>query len=299
MPLQSLTIRNFQAHRNLKVRFDPHVTTIVGESDRGKSAIIRSLRWLVENRPSGKEFIRHGRKSVSVSLKVDGSTIVRSKGKKNLYKINGKALASFSQTVPTGVSDILRMGPVNFQGQHDSPFWFTDSASQVSKNLNSVVDLSLMDDALAKLSAQLRKVKGRVELTKEDLLKAREDLRNLKGVRQAKKDLEPLLRQEKEFERLKGLTWVLKQAVSRASEAKRRQGQPPPDISALNAKETALSGLRGKVEGLKNLLGRAGRFKSQAKNCKRVLVMAEDNFRKQTKGQACPLCGSKIKHTHE
>ena len=86
-----ITIKNFQAHKKLELSFDPHVTTIVGPSDVGKSAVIRAIAWLATNRPSGTEFIRDGAKTAIVELEIDGHTIRRERSKSlNLYVLDGQ-----------------------------------------------------------------------------------------------------------------------------------------------------------------------------------------------------------------
>ena len=86
--IKSLELKNFQSHKNLKIDFSPNVTSIIGPSDVGKSAIIRALRWIVFNRPAGDAFIQHGTKQAEVIIQVEKDTIIRTKGKENLYKIN-------------------------------------------------------------------------------------------------------------------------------------------------------------------------------------------------------------------
>jgi len=56
--IKYLQIQNFQSHKDSLLEFDPGVNVIVGSSDSGKTAVIRALRWLVWNRPSGDAFRR-------------------------------------------------------------------------------------------------------------------------------------------------------------------------------------------------------------------------------------------------
>lgn len=188
--LTNLTLRNFQTHRKLTLDFDPHVTTIVGPTDSGKSSILRAIRWLVMNRPSGDAFVRHGRKFASVSVTVDGTEIERRKGtKENSYRIGGKTLKAFKQDVPPEVAAKLNMGSLNFQQQHDSPFWLMESAGQVSRNLNEIINLGSMDEAMSKASAAVRQAKSHAVFCQERLTKAREQKRQLRFAKRIDKDL--------------------------------------------------------------------------------------------------------------
>ena len=155
--LERLTIENFQAHSKLDLKLDPAVTTIVGPSDAGKSAVIRALIWLATNRPLGDSFIRDGETRARVSLLVDSRWIVRTRGKsENTYSIDGEELKAFGNEVPSEVSQLLNLSPINLQHQHDSPFWFSETAGEVSRQLNQIVDLSIIDRTLANLDKAAR-----------------------------------------------------------------------------------------------------------------------------------------------
>ncbi len=292
--LQALQLRNFQRHKNLRIKFDPQVTSIVGSSDRGKSATLRALRWVVENRPSGDAFIRHGKKHVSVTLKVDGAKVVRSKGKENLYQINGKRLKSFVQSVPTEVSNLIKMGAVNFQLQHDAPFWFSDAPGQVSRNLNAIVDLSVMDTTLSNLATGVRQARDRIVVLKEEKDSAKERVVELRGAVAAKRDLKPLICAKDRLDSLKEKAHLLDKAVLRASEAKGRLGQPPPRIDALSVKEKALSKLSGRLSRLLSLVRQLETSKSRIRMHKKAYKEAHTQFHQQTKGRSCPTCGQKL-----
>jgi DNA repair protein SbcC/Rad50 len=159
--IESITIRNFQRHKKLKLDLDPHVTTIVGKNDSGKSAIIRALKWVAFNKPAGTTFIHYGEKRASVLVRVDGRSAkrVRSKGK-NIYQLDGEILKAFGNDVPPDVRELLNLDDANFQNQHDSPFWFSLSAGEVSRQLNRIVDLTIIDSTLSHLSSELRLAKA-------------------------------------------------------------------------------------------------------------------------------------------
>ena len=51
-----LHLINFQSHLNTVIELHPGLNILVGESDQGKTAIIRALRWLFYNEPRGTGF---------------------------------------------------------------------------------------------------------------------------------------------------------------------------------------------------------------------------------------------------
>lgn len=167
----SIRIQNFQKHKDLTIEFDPHITTIVGATDSGKSAVLRALRWVMLNEPPRKgDFIRDGAREATVTLVVDeNTTIVRKKGKAtNLYILNGNPLKAFGKgKVPGPVEEVLNVQKINFQDQHDNPLWFKDTPGEVSRQLNKIVDLSAIDDVQSSMDSIVRKTNAELGVIKD------------------------------------------------------------------------------------------------------------------------------------
>lgn len=181
--LKSLHLKDFQAHKKLSVQLAPGITTIKGPSDVGKSAVLRALRWLCLN-ASVEDIVRHGEKSALVKLHLeDGKWVGRGKGSVgNVYMLSGAKLVSFGQDVPEKVAQLLAMNEINFQRQHDQPFWLDESAPEVSRQLNRVVDLSVIDQAMASAAKLVRTAKERVNVSEARLDEKRADRDRLKLV---------------------------------------------------------------------------------------------------------------------
>lgn len=172
--LEELLLRNFQRHQRYVLRFDPAMTVLTGMSDAGKSTIIRALCWLMFNRPAGDRFMRRGAKFVAVTLKVDGHTITRRKGKKgNQYVVDGgDPCNAVNQEVPPAVAALLNVDAINIQRQLDGPWWFDKTAGQVSHELNDIVNLGGIDATLTTLAAQLRLARSTSAVTENRLATA-------------------------------------------------------------------------------------------------------------------------------
>jgi len=186
MRLEKLELKDFQAHDELVVAFSPTITTIVGPSDSGKSAILRALRWTCLNDLAGDEFIKEGAKQTAVKLQIEGDhQIIRSKGTTssghNTYKLDDREYRSFAQTVPSDIAKALALSEINFQGQHDNPFWFSETAGEVSRRLNAVVDLSVIDQVLSSIAAEVRQATERKTISNERLAELREEFNLIKS----------------------------------------------------------------------------------------------------------------------
>jgi len=160
--LEKLRLRNFQIHEDREIIFDEKVTTIIGPTDAGKSAIMRSLKWLVENKPAGDAFRRDGSKVVKVGLKFDGRMLMRTKSASvNKMTLDKEPFEAFGKCdVPDEISQALNIHPLSFQDQHDSPYWLSDTAGQVSRQLNAIVNLDVIDVTMKNITSMLRKAKG-------------------------------------------------------------------------------------------------------------------------------------------
>ena len=185
--LTSLLIKNFQAHQNLLIEFDPLVTTITGSTDRGKSAILRALRWVCLNQPAGEDFTHWGSKFVKAKLKCDEEEIIRKRSStENIYTLNGGTYKSFGRTnVPERIASLLNLSEVNFQDQLDPPFWFSLSPPEVSRELNQIINLGLIDKTMGNIASQLRHTRATVAVSEERLEEFRQRKKSLYWVVEA------------------------------------------------------------------------------------------------------------------
>lgn len=189
MTIEKLQISNFQKHEKLRIQFDPQVTTIVGPNDSGKSAIVRALRWLMLNDLRGDAFIREGQKQCSVKAQVAGRRVSRSRGKTNSYQLDDRRYDAVRSDVPQSVEQFLSVNDVNFQSQHAPHFWFSLTAGEVARELHSVIDLTVIDDALDHLGKAERKAKARVTVSQERLETAKQQAEELTYVTQLDEEL--------------------------------------------------------------------------------------------------------------
>jgi exonuclease SbcC len=242
--IEKLIIRNFQCHKRLKIEFDPLVTTIVGPSDVGKSAVLRALGWVTTNHPRGEAFIRDGADKATAILSVDGHKIKRSRGSKNTYELDGSKFTAFGNATPDEIAAVLNLSELNFQGQHDAAFWFSESAGEVSRQLNSIVDLSVIDSTLSNLSSALRKANAEERVTQARLDSAREDRKSLRSVKQADKALKKVealgeKARDAAFQRAL-LAALLKKAAGHQAKAKRLPKGLKTSLRRLQKKAEAL-----------------------------------------------------------
>lgn len=179
MPIQSIQIKNFQAHKSLKIDFGESITCITGASDRGKSAILRALVWVITNRPNGDSFIRYGADECAVAVSVDGHNVQRIKGKKqNSYIVDGVEFKALKTDVPQEVQSIFNITENNIQQQFDPIFWFSLTAGEVGRNLNKIVNLDIIDYTMATIQNESKTVKTNLDFIQEMIAEQESKLEN-------------------------------------------------------------------------------------------------------------------------
>ena len=196
--ITKIEIRNFQSHKNTVLDFDKGVNVICGESDNGKSAVIRAIRWVVENQPQGTEKINLNwnedfKEPLSVKLYTEKGYVERIRDKKrNGYNIckNGEkeiVLDAIGKGVPKEVTEFLNVSDVNFQFQLDPPYLLTKSAGEASKYLNEIVHLDSIDKIMGIADSDKRQLSSEQKIVEADIKKLEEELKNTVWIDEAER----------------------------------------------------------------------------------------------------------------
>lgn len=199
--INRLEIKNFQAHKHSVLEFVQGLNVISGTSDNGKSSIIRAIKWAAMNRPGGFSFHTYGAKDgTEVTLTVDDRQVVRYKaGKESYYEYEGIKYQALRTDVPAEVGAVMDIDAVSIQSQHDPYFLLQDSPGEVAKKLNALSGLSIMDDTLGNLSAEIRKTKTELGVVEGNAIKHAEDAAKFQYAEALEKEVESLRSAEEEF----------------------------------------------------------------------------------------------------
>lgn len=202
--ISNIDIENFQSHSKTSIELCSGVNVIVGKSDSGKSAILRALRLVTENKPAGTEFINHNSDSTCVSVKFDGNNIRREKNRKTLnsYFINGEVLKAFGQDTPKPVKDVVMFHDVNTQWQLDPPFMLSKTPGECSQYLNEVMNLEVIDSVTAKIQSETRSLMAEIKIHTAKLEELKKSFENLYWVDAVEELAEKLKYREQNIERI-------------------------------------------------------------------------------------------------
>lgn len=192
--IKKIKIKNFQSHKNTEIEFEfPGVNVIVGESDTGKTSILRALNWVINNRPNGIDFIRAGSSFSKVTVITeeeiacdDPFIITRCKGKKNYYRLKfGEEdflYKAFGSNPPEEISRAFNMTDINFQRQMDSPFLLSLSSGEAARYINKIVRLDIIDKAQSQISKEEREKRTLFNGYQETEKELKQQLKKYRGL---------------------------------------------------------------------------------------------------------------------
>lgn len=178
--IKSISIKNYQSHKDTFIPLKDGLNVITGASDSGKSVILRAFRWVLYNRPLGDEIRNWDTKnddSVCVEITTNENIIVgkERKKKKNIYYIiengNKQIFEAVGQDVPEQIIKALGVTDINIQSQHDKYFLLDSgiSAGEVAKRFNEMVGLDVIDKTFKNFNSNISAIKGEKEQSEKDI----------------------------------------------------------------------------------------------------------------------------------
>lgn len=303
--IQSISIRNYLSHKDSELHFHRGLNAITGTSNHGKSVIIRALRWWAENKPGGNAFVSWWGGPTRVEVVTwQGDSIIRKKGKANLYYVNGKKLEAFGADVPQEVRQLLRLSPLNWQHQHDSPFLLSESAGEVGRRLNEIVDLDIVDRALSIVQSDVRDTKRDIETEKIRYAEFKQQVEQLAPIEKLAPLIDSMEKLERQIERRTKQLEQLRKTAATAFELQKA-------IQANQAEENSVAGRIERIAALLKAI-KPTETKSDALNdlvdvirgqqdtehrLAACVVFGEKELKKAI-GNRCPLCKQEIRHEH-
>jgi DNA repair ATPase RecN len=151
--LTALKIDSFQSLHEARIPLGAF-TVVAGPSNSGKSAVLRALRLLAAN-ATGTGYISTGAKTAAVTVKDSDGTVVAIRRSRpgsrtpDAYVLappgqERQVFTKLNRQVPEQVAAVLRLGQVNFAGQHDMPYLLDETGSRVAMVLGELTNVSLV-----------------------------------------------------------------------------------------------------------------------------------------------------------
>ena len=313
--IRQIKVKGFQSLADIDIRCGP-LTVISGQSDVGKSALVRALRSMATNRYP-RDHVTDGQKSsvVGVILDTDSGTVAvaaKKGGGENRYVVaaggDSRVYNKVGARVPDEVERLLGRSPYTFGGQFDPLFLVAEVGSRRAKVLGGLSNMAILLEAVRLAGTEIRTLKATERIMREQAEAAERLIENLEAdVSDARKreealgenleDLEDLWRKLSELEDIDQRLGVSQREIQAATADVERLKGEMPELETLADELTALADL----EDLEESITKHGRGYTKAKemvsaakaNLNNALEDLEDF---KAKNPICPMCGKEGWH---
>ena len=294
--IDSLTIINYESHKETILDFCDGINMLVGQTDAGKSSIKRAIEWVATNKPSGNEFRSHWGGETKVIMRFDDTELRRVKGKENYYLLDVADFKSFGQGVPEEIQKALNFSSLNLQSQFSSPFLLSDSAGEVARYMNKIVNLESIDRATKNINGVLRKEQTDLAHVQESIKELDEKKDDFKWLEEAEKKLEVLEEERKVYFRKKAdverLEWIIT-AIEEVDEKMKAWEDLDQKKAMLRECENRERNIHDKEEEQSQLQGLINEIETIDRKrdvLEGNLILNRKKFEKLMPDE-CPLCG--------
>lgn len=223
--IKSLEIKNIQSHKDSRLELSPGINALIGSSNNGKSAILRALNWVVNNRPLGVEVLLSNwaydskgkqNEEMSVTVEKGNSTLIRRKTKsENEYVIDGEVLEAIKTDVPEEVRKFFMLSETNMQKQQDAPFLLSLSSGKIAEYFNRIVRLDIIDRVLLNAESSRRKMKNQLESSENQEQKLQKEFEKFEWIDSVEKLIEKIKVLDSKSEELSETKDDLKESVEK------------------------------------------------------------------------------------
>lgn len=208
--IKKVELINFQSHSHTEIEFDRGLNVILGNSDAGKTAVLRAIKWALYNEPRGDYFIRQGEKDVSVKIVFSNGVVVersRTPSKNSYYLLDAQGeemrFEGFGLEVPKEITDATRMYKVsldnsnsksilNISEQLDGPFLLNEQASLRASAIGRLIGVNYVDDALRTVVRDNKRVNQEIDSLRSNRDSIKDQLKEYDYIKDYKEKFEKI-----------------------------------------------------------------------------------------------------------
>jgi exonuclease SbcC len=175
----------------------PGINVLVGESNRGKSSIIRAFMRLCSNTPAGTSCIRFGKKQTHVEAVIStdtGKRVIKyskSKSRGTSYSVDQQHYRRCGRGVPEEVGRVLRVIPeINIQPQFRQ-FFLLDARSgqERAKQLARGTNIDVIGYVITEARRQANNFEGQAKAKEAEAAEAEAELTGYATLEAAERQL--------------------------------------------------------------------------------------------------------------
>lgn len=119
----NLSVKDFQIIKSANLSFLPGLNCLIGQSNNGKSALMRAAKSCIYNEP-GTTSVRLGCNNFAVGLQMNSHTVILQKGSNSFYKVDNDVYGKIGRTQLEEVAKALGIKQLNINGANEEiNFW--------------------------------------------------------------------------------------------------------------------------------------------------------------------------------
>jgi exonuclease SbcC len=321
MHITKLELHDFQKHKDLTLDFTKGINVIYGQTDVGKSCIVRAIKWVAFNEPLGDDIRKEGSKKTSVKMTLDtGIQVEKIKSNTvNAYVIyrdgQKQRFDSIGKTIPEEVQKILGIRPLDIDGekiilniadQIALPFLLDRTPGFRAKLFNKLTGSDITDKVLQSYNKDLLQISRD---TKNETEKVEELNKQLKKVTIQKSKLNTLYgnlsKNQKNIQTLYDKYQTLLEIKNKLQQNTKENNRLIRELKTIKIPNIDIPTLRQKIDQLQKLIeldtainrneNQTIKVTKQIKNINQSLTQEINNYRNILKeAKVCPICKQEI-----
>ena len=299
--IQKLKIQNFQAHKNLELELKPGINLILGDSNIGKTSIIRALQLLLTGNP--KTPIYASGNPVKIEMILNNKvysvekTIKKDKVTKTIWNVNGQEYDGANFKPDIGLSEI------NIQSQFEPFYMLSKTPGQIGKEIQIVTGINLADEIKTELNTEINTFKTEINRLENSIKTDKKELSEYPDLKQIRKQIRRYERiaekRKKEENRLKEVEKLLKkyhelkQSILVSKKEIQHLESIKDKIEKYETESIKIREEKKKKQGIMKLIEKVIRLKNDIEKSEINIDKIKKEYQKEL-GDICPTCGSNI-----
>jgi len=300
--IKYIELQNFRSHKYTKLEFCKGVNVIIGDTDAGKSNIIRAFDWVFNNAPSGEEMRSDWGGDTKATVAFDNGKVTRIRtNNRNEYRINDeKPFKSFGVAVPEAVKELINMTPTNFEHQFERPFIIGWKPGERGEFINEICDFKIIDRSISNINSIIRNERVEVKRIEQAIVDKKEQLVEFENLDEMEIDIANLEFAEQKLSTLTSQQFAIQEILADIREitAYQRELQDflkkETYVIRLDESSGKITLLQKDKKQLEYLLRDIIDTQEDILYDEKIIAENEVELKKITPKE-CPLCGSRIK----